>query len=68
MRHLNMRFVRECPYASCVLTGAGGAEELGVNIREWSTPVPDDVWNEARQRIAELDQAKKGLMHRYEGG
>lgn len=55
MRHLNMRFVSECPYVSCILTGPANEAELNTNIREVSTPLPEDVWKEALLRIAELD-------------
>ena len=57
LRHLNMRFVLECPYASCILTGAANSDELRINAYEFTTPLPDDVWGEALLRIEELDDA-----------
>jgi aryl-alcohol dehydrogenase-like predicted oxidoreductase len=57
MRHLNMRFVMACEEADCVLTGAANEDEVRTNAREAATPIPDDVWAEAAERIAALDDA-----------
>ncbi|MFW6292856.1 MAG: aldo/keto reductase [Spirochaetota bacterium] len=56
MRHLNMRFVMACEEADCVLTGAGNEGEVRENASEAATPVPDDVWAEAMERVARLDE------------
>ncbi len=56
LRHLNMRFVMSSDLPDCVLTGAATPAELQANVREATTPVPDDVWREALDRIEELDR------------
>lgn len=55
LRHLNMRFVRDCPYISCILTGAANPTELATNVKEMLTPIADDVWRDALERVAEID-------------
>ena len=55
MRHLNMRFVLSSDLPDCVLTGARTAQEVRANVHEATTPIPDDVWREALERIDELD-------------
>ena len=55
LRHLNVRFVLSNPQIDMVLTGPGSVVELGQNFQDAVTPIPDDVWREALQRVAELD-------------
>jgi len=55
MRHLNMQFVMSTDLADCVLTGALHADELETNAREAATPIPDEIWVAALERIEELD-------------
>ena len=38
-----------------VLTGAASVYEIEANVREATNPIPDDVWAEALDRVAELD-------------
>jgi len=58
MRHLNMRFVLECPYISRVLTGAANEREVSENVHDATTSVAEDVWKEALDRIAMLDERR----------
>ena len=60
LHHLNMRFVMENTFVSCVLTGAASSEEVSQNVLEAFTPIPSDVWNEAMEKIAHLDQTATG--------
>ena len=43
------------PGISAVLSGAATAGEIETNVREARTRIPDEVWNEALARVAELD-------------
>ena len=55
LRHLNMQFVLATDDVDVVLTGAASVYEIEANVEEATKPVPDDVWAEALDRVAELD-------------
>ncbi len=56
LRHLNMQFVLANPHVDMVLTGAKYASEIETNVPEALTPVPDEVWKEALELIAQQDE------------
>ena len=56
LRHLNMQFVLANDDIDVVLTGAASVYEIETNLREATTPIPKDVWVEALDRVAELDE------------
>ena len=55
LRHLNMRFVLANEDIDVVLTGAASAYEMETNVREATSAIPADIWAEALERVAELE-------------
>lgn len=56
LRHLNMRFVLANDDIDVVLTGAASVYEMETNVREATSAIPADVWAEALERVAELEE------------
>ncbi len=56
LRHLNMRFVLANPDIDTVLTGAASVYEIEANVHEATSAIPNDVWTEALDRVARLDE------------
>ena len=47
------------PHISCVLTGAAIPEETEQNLKDANGAIPEDVWSEAMDRVARLDEEEK---------
>ncbi|MBM4436575.1 MAG: aldo/keto reductase, partial [Actinobacteria bacterium] len=56
LRHLNLRFVLSHLAIDVVLSGGATPAEITQNVAEALTPIPPNVWDEALERIRQLDK------------